>query len=103
MVKRLFAGTVGINFDYFEKCLHFGPKLPYIKSGFSKNQGGYEKLEFKHESDTVDANDDKEVVVDGLDDEEEDFIFQKSGPRVSSITHTSEWLQLKVRSPEDSS
>ena len=47
MVKRLFAGTVGINFDYFEKCLHFGPKLPYIKSGFSKNQGGYEKLELK--------------------------------------------------------
>ena len=40
MVKRLFAGTVGINFDYFEKCLHFG-------RGFSKNQGGFEKLEFK--------------------------------------------------------
>ena len=47
MVKRLFAGTVGINFDYFEKCLHFGPKLPYIQSGFSKNQGGFEKLELK--------------------------------------------------------
>ena len=47
MVKRLFAGSVGINFDYFEKCLYFGPKLPYIKSGFSKNQGGYEKLESK--------------------------------------------------------
>ena len=47
MVKRLFAGTVGINFDYFEKCLHFGPKLPYIKSSFIKNQGGYEKLELK--------------------------------------------------------
>ena len=47
MVKRLFAGTVGINFGYFEKFLHFGPKLPYIKSGFSKNQSGYEKLEFK--------------------------------------------------------
>ena len=47
MVKRLFAGTGGINFDYFEKCLHFGQKLPYIKSGFSKNQGGWEKLELK--------------------------------------------------------
>ena len=47
MVKRLFAGTVGIKFDYFEKCLHFGPKLPYIKSGFSKNQGGCEKLKLK--------------------------------------------------------
>ena len=47
MVKRLFAGTVPINFDYFEKCLHFGPKLPYIQSGFSKNQGDYEKLELK--------------------------------------------------------
>ena len=32
-------------FDYFEKCLHFRPKLPYIKSGFSKNQGGIQKLE----------------------------------------------------------
>ena len=47
MLKRLFAGTVHINFDYFEKCLHFGPKLPYIKSGFSKNQGGYQNLESK--------------------------------------------------------
>ena len=47
MVKRLFASTVGTNFDYFEKCLHFGPKLPYIKSGFSKNQGGYEKKKVK--------------------------------------------------------
>ena len=36
-----------IYFDLFKKCLHFGPKLPYIKSAFSKNQGGYEKLELK--------------------------------------------------------
>ena len=34
-------------FAFFEKCLHFGAKLPYIKSGFSKNQGGIQKLEFK--------------------------------------------------------
>ena len=45
--KRLFAGTVPIYFAFFEKCLHFGAKLPYIKSGFSKNQGGIQKLEFK--------------------------------------------------------
>ena len=45
--KRLFAGTVGFYFDYFEKSLHFGPKLPYIKSGFRTKQGGIKKLEFK--------------------------------------------------------
>ena len=37
-VKRLFSGTVAIYFDIFKKCLHFGPKLPYNKSGFSKDE-----------------------------------------------------------------
>ena len=32
---------------YGGKSLNFGPKLPYIKSGFSKNQGGIQKLELK--------------------------------------------------------
>ena len=45
--KSLLAGNVAIYFAFFEKCLHFGPKLPYIDSGFSKNQGGIQKLEFK--------------------------------------------------------
>ena len=31
----------------FQKSHHFGPKLPYIKSGFSKNQGEFRKLKFK--------------------------------------------------------
>ena len=43
----LFAGTVYIYFAFFEKCLHFVPKLPYIKIDFSKNQGGYQLLELK--------------------------------------------------------
>ena len=45
--KRLFAGIVAIKVDLFKKILHFVPKLPYIKSSFSKNQGGYQKLELK--------------------------------------------------------
>ena len=45
--KRLFTGTVSIYFAFFEKCHHFGTKLPYVKSGFSKNIGGIQKLEFK--------------------------------------------------------
>ena len=32
---------------YGEKSLNFEPKWPYIKSGFSKNLGGCEKLELK--------------------------------------------------------
>ena len=51
MVKRLFAGTVGINFDYFEKCLHFGPKyITYIKSGFRKNPRWLSETSVKDES-----------------------------------------------------
>ena len=29
--KSLIVGTVGIYINYFEKKLHFGQKLPYIK------------------------------------------------------------------------
>ena len=48
--KRLFAGTISIYFAFFEKYLHFGPKLPYIKSGFSKKIRWLSETRVKDES-----------------------------------------------------
>ena len=46
-MKMLFAETINIYLDFVLKSLQFGPKLPYIKSSFSKNQGGFQKLDLK--------------------------------------------------------
>ena len=44
---RFFAGTIIIYFDFYEKISTSDQNLPYIYSGFSNNQGGCQKLEFK--------------------------------------------------------
>ena len=41
--------VISIYLAFFEKCLHFEP---CIKSGSSKNQGGYEKVELRRISST---------------------------------------------------